>query len=73
MKRKDLTARVEEAIKQTPEQTDVTIESLDYIFNDLHKKKYSIENICTLNIKAAEHPDSIDPDVVFIAIWLNLI
>jgi hypothetical protein len=71
MIRSDLITQVAEAIKQTPEQAEDTINSLLYIFNKLKKKSYSFDDVCNLIVEAANEPDITNPDVQYIVDWLR--
>ena len=64
-------ARIAQAIHQTPDQAELTIDTFCYIFNWLKGRDYSYDKVCTMILEAAAATPPADPDIEFIHFWLK--
>jgi hypothetical protein len=60
------------AIQQPQEQAEDTIRSLYYVFTELKNRTYSLDEVCQLILSAVKNPQSVDPDIRYVAGWLSL-
>jgi hypothetical protein len=64
-------ARIALAIHQTPDQAELTIDTISYIFNQLKQRGYSHDKVCAMILEAAMDTPPADPDIEFIYFWLK--